>query len=75
MGSAFSQHTPPSSWWKAESRAGLVALWRALPPRARGLRPVSVPGSLLIGLFAPRRLTLPSTPDGSLPHFAECWHD
>jgi hypothetical protein len=72
LGRVFSQHTSPSSSWRAESRAGLVALGSALPPRARCLRPVSVPVSLLMGLFAPRRLSLPSTPDGSLPPLSGC---
>src|SRR2546421_12156851 len=37
MGSAFSQHTFPSAWWRAEARAGLIARGGALPPRACGL--------------------------------------
>jgi hypothetical protein len=72
LGRVFSQHTSPSSSWRAESRTGLVALGSAPPPRARCLRPVSVPVSLLMGLFAPRRLSLPSTPDGSLPPLSGC---
>jgi hypothetical protein len=60
----FLPHLAPRSSRQAKSRAGVLALLRALPARARCRRPVLLPASF-IGCFAPRRLSLPSTPDGS----------
>jgi len=65
----FLRHLAPCSSWPAQSRAGLLAVWPALPARARGRRPALLPASFFIGRFAPRRLSLPSTPDGSPPPF------
>ena len=70
MGRGCCQQTSLSSLWTAVFRTRAGALRRVLWSRSRCLPAVPTPVSLVIGLFAPRRLSLPSTSDGSLPHIS-----
>jgi hypothetical protein len=68
MGRECCQHTSLRSLWTAVFRTRAGALRRVLWSRSRCLPAVPTPVFLIIGLFAPRRLSLPSTSDGSLLH-------
>jgi len=63
MDMIFLRHQAPRFSPQAESHVSVLALGNTLPARPRCRGPVLV--SCFIGRFAPRRLSLPSTPDGS----------
>ena len=69
MRRVLSRHRAPRFARQDESHVGVLALGGTLPARARCRGPVPLPISFFIGRFAPRRLSLPSTPDGSPPPF------
>ena len=70
MGRDCGQHTSLSSLWTAGFRTRADTLRRRLWSRSRCLLAMPTPVSLGISLFTPRRLSLPSTSDGSLPHIS-----
>jgi len=67
MGGGCGQHPALRSRGLVVPRAHARVLKWVLLPRPRCLPLEPLPVSCLIGFFAPRRLSLPSNPDGTWP--------